>query len=155
MSRQVVNYGYYEITTRPIGFWRNVLWDVLPYWQGTKAKFKTELKPNRDIPDKHHFLIIQQFSNLQADNMNKLTTKYLEGVKEGDIIPIVYETENLFDTGTMFLVINSYEIEMKAGGKVNIYSFHVTHRSWLYLAIIAGLIAGLSSFLFNLILSGF
>ena len=155
LSKQIVNYGYYEIITKPASLWRRILFDILPYWQGTTTNFKMELKALRDIPPKHYFVITQQISNPHVGNRIKLTDRiYMENVKEGNIINIDFCTKHLFDTGNMFLMIHSYDISMEDNPEATIYSFHVTHRSWLFLAILAGVIAGLSSFLFNLAIAG-
>jgi len=140
--QRVIDFNGYQITTKPKGL-RKYLWDIFPYWQGSTPKFEVTLKALRNIPSTSRWRFILFDKTLSTDNPETLEWIDEENIKEGDIIPRIVKTVPISFTGDMQLVIDD------RGTKKTIYSFHVTHRSWLALAIIAGILAGIIASLGN------
>ena len=82
--KNTIPFGYYEITTEPLGFWGK-LRSILPYRKGDIAKIKTKIKSNRDIDEKHHLLIYYRTKSKELEKLDKVEKDSLLSVsKKGE-----------------------------------------------------------------------
>ncbi len=119
--------------------------DSWPYWQGSKAKFSISIKAKDNI-EREHFNIFIEYPN---GSPKELGMTDVTNAHSGDSRTIIVESEPFIHTGDTFITIN-------AGRYRNdkpIYSFHVTNRSWVSLAIVAGVIAGILTIIGQIIAS--
>jgi hypothetical protein len=145
-GNRIVTLGSYEITTKPVGFWRRKLFDAIPYWQASTPKFEVIFKSTAHIPASIKFIFRLRFENTQSDNLNSIT---LSDTKTGDINSVIVSTKPLVYTGDTFLTV----MESHVQNEQSIYCFHTTNRSWLALAILAGILAGLFATFGNVIVA--
>ena len=142
-----------EITAYPASVWRRLLWDIIPYWQSSRQGFilSIELRPN--FGSRQRFMYRIQYSNTQRTKPEELGVSNLRvGYKNKYALkklPLLY-------TGDTFLIVaDSSDITpSEKPGKdpyQTVYSFHTTSRSWLALAVVAGIFAGAISALIGLI----
>ena len=134
----------FKITGEP-DFWHRI-WDYIPFWQGSDQKF---------------ILIIEALGNTSANKDFQYTIEYginltyvlydleIPDMKQGEKITLALEPIPLLHTGDSWLIVTRVNPQFFH----RVYSFNVTNRSWLFLALFAGLLAGLFSALLNFILT--
>jgi len=135
----------YEVTVKPANWARRLLMDLWPYWQGSKAKFSISIKAKHDIK-REHFNIFIEYPN---SSPKELGMTDVINAHSGNVKTIILESEPFIHTGDTFITINAG----KYRNDKPIYSFHVTNRSWVSLAILAGVIAGILALIGQIIVS--
>jgi hypothetical protein len=132
----------YEFTAKPYSKWRRFVHDYWPYWQASRPRFLLTVKrlgapsqqqmvtwfikfPNSDYT--YGQVSVPPLETGMKVNFQVGNDKFLGFT--GDNLLVISSTGNLSTT-----VLTDYQ---------TIYSFNVTPKVWIVLAIIAGFLAGI------------
>ena len=118
---------------------RRTLFDFVPYWQGTHARFQLTLEATVDIEHESKFLYIVQYSDGEQSPKQQLS---VPPMRKGDKRTYTLVALPLTNTGDTLLSVTEIMSNNSISGYKPVYSFHTTAKSWLGLAIIAGVLAG-------------
>jgi len=139
--------GMFEVVAKPASKLRCILWDILPYWQGSRPKFKITFKALFDTDCSYNFLSTVEYSNGgEADFKWQLE---IPKMNKGKTWETTVNEMYLTYTGDTFLVVTEIMGEGTISEYKPVFIFHVTNRSWLALALLAGILAGALSILGN------
>ena len=144
--------GLFEVTAKPASKLRRILYDAWPYWQGSQPKFTFYFRALTDIEHECNYVYDIQYSTGEISKIAPwqilIPPKNKGSTYEVTISNNVY----LINTGDTFVRV----AEVKGAKTLeyeSVYLFHVTSRSWLGLALLAGTLAGglasLGSWLLN------
>ncbi len=134
--------GSFEVTAKPASKLRRILYDAWPYWQGSQPKFTFYFRALTDIKHESNYVYDIQYSTGKISKIApwqiSIPPKNNGSTYEVTIRNNVY----LINTGDAFV-----RVAEVIGAKTpleyeSVYSFHVTSRSWLALALLAGILAG-------------
>ena len=145
--------GMFEVTAKPASKLRRILWDILPYWQGSRPKFKITFKALFDTDYDYNYLSTIEYSNGKQANFKWQLE--IPKMKKGKIWETTVNEMYLTYTGDTFLIVAEVKGTESTSGYESVFTFHVTNRSWLALALLAGILAGVLSILGNLLSSCF
>ena len=139
--------GLFEVTAKPASKVRRILYDSWPYWQGSQPEFTFYFRALTDIEHKCGYVCDIQYSTGKIPKLAPWEFEVPEMKKDGKWETTVGRM-HLINTGDTFLRV----AEVKKGVKTpieyeSVFSFHVTSRSWLTLALLAGILAGALSIL--------
>jgi hypothetical protein len=148
-GKRTADIEFFKVTGEP-SFIRRIF-DYLPFWQGSTPKFRLIIEATNDIEHESNFLYSIEYGDGYRYSPQQLQ---IPPIKRGERriyylirIPLIY-------TGDSFLTVTEI-LNLKANllsGFQTVYSFHVTNRSWLFLTLLAGLLAGIFSTIGNLLI---
>jgi len=136
----------HTFTAKPASRWRRLLKNYLPYWQASNPKFIiTITKEDEPSTQKRTVYLFTLFSE-ENYKKEEIQIPSLEVGKSVDI-----KTEGMFlgYTGDTSLAVPIDLAETYPLNYQTIYSFHTTPKTWIFLALVAGLLAGAFAFLGN------
>ena len=148
-GKRTVKIGLFSVTGEP-NFIHRFFFDFLPFWQGSSPQFRLTIEATTDIEHESNFPYSIEYA--YGDRYPEQQLKILPiKAKEKRVyylvpMPLIY-------TGDSFLIVDEL-LNVKdnlRSGYQTVYSFHVTNRSWLWLTLLAGLLAGLFSAIGNLL----
>ncbi len=147
--------GNFVVSARPASKLRQITYDIFPYWQGSVPVFEISFEALWDIDKDYHYLCAFEYSNGQRSKPQWQIQ--IPKLRKGKIwkTPVNEATFNkmhLVFTGDTFLIVAEVMGEREPKYE-SVYLFHVTNRSWLSLALLAGTIAGGLSILGNWLLN--
>lgn len=139
-----VKVGVYSVEIKPTRLRRIVL-DLYPYFQGAKPRFEITLF-NDSVSDepRHEYVLFYKYSNGEMDEAVSLGIQPLKRNKTSHFDLDITRLKYTGDT-----TIIAYDAFDKK--EIPVYVFHTTARTWLFLTLIAGLLAGLISLLGELL----
>ncbi len=140
--------GLFQVTAKPASKLRRILYDIIPYWQGSQPEFTFYFEALIDIEHKCRYLCDIQYSTGKIPKLAPWEFSLPE-MKRGGKWETTVGKMHLINTGDTFLRVaevtgtkTNPELEYKS-----VFLFHVTSRSWLFLALVAGILAGVLSIL--------
>ena len=138
--------GVFEVTAKPASKLRRILLDILPYWQGSQPEFTFYFTALTDIEHQCRYVCDIQYSTGKIPKLAPwefLVPKMKKGVKWETTVGKM----QLINTGDTFLRVAEVTGAETTLEYESVYLFHVTSRSWLALALLAGILAGALSIL--------
>ena len=148
-GKRTVDIGFFKVTGQPNRIHR-ILLDYLPFWQGADPQFELIIEATTDIDHESKFLYSIEYSNGDSNPPQQLN---ILPMKKDDKRTYTLVPMPLICTGDSFLIVSEILSESRLSGDQTVYSFHTTARSWLALAIIAGIFAGIFATLANLFIN--
>jgi hypothetical protein len=129
---------------------RRILFDLFPFWQGATPSFELTIEATTNIEHSQDFLYSVQFSYHNIDPPDQLQIPPMKAneIRKYKLVPMP-----LIYTGDSFLVVAEVIKNQTEPYYQTVYCFHTTARSWLGLAILAGLLSGIIAAFVNWILS--
>ena len=119
---------------------RRALFDYLPYWQGTNYSFQLTLEATADIEHESKFLYFVEYSDGEQSPKQQLS---VPPMRKGDKRTYTLVALPLTNTGNTLLMVTEIMSNNSVSDKKPVYSFHTTAKSWLGLAIIGAVLAGI------------
>ncbi len=141
------DFDFLKVTGEPSLIHR-IFFDFLPFWQGSTQRFKLIIEAKNNFNYESSFLYHIEYTNGETSLEQKLTILPFK-TKEKRAYYLVPIT--IICTGDAVLELTE-KFETHTSGYKPVYSFHVTSRSWLWLTMIAGLLAGIFAALVNFLL---
>jgi hypothetical protein len=138
---------FFKITGEP-SWIRRIFFDFLPFWQGSTPQFRLIIEATTEVEHESKFLYHIEYTNGEASPKKQLT---ISPIKARAKRVIQLEPIPVISTGDAILEITEV-LETRMSGYKPVYSFHITSRSWLWLTLIAGLLAGIFSAIVNYLL---
>ena len=135
---QPVDIMGYRFTARPLSRWRRIIHDFWPYWQASRPRFILTATNVGEAPTKERAIncIIKYGTGAQT------TIKVvLPPLEKGKSMSFEVSGFILGYTGDVLLAIPA-DLTSDPAEFETVYSFHTTPKSWIFLAIFAGLLAG-------------
>lgn len=150
-GKRTANIEFFQIAGEP-SLRHRIFFDIYPFWQGSTQRFRLIMEAKKDIEHKSTFLYTVEYAYGDQYPEQQLSIAPIKAKEKRvyNLVPIP-----LLYTGDSFLKVTEL-LDSKnnvRSGYETVYSFHVTNRSWLWLTILAGLLAGLFSALGNLLFS--
>ncbi|MFC1950166.1 hypothetical protein ACFLWD_00685 [Chloroflexota bacterium] len=150
-SQEVKVLGY-QLKAQPKARCRRIIGDFWPYWQASKPSFEVIVNREGEDTDEREVQLFIVFPNGDTVDFKYLINRLKKGGKDKIVIPSTF----LGFTGDTTLIINSSlrvtEKGIKPHKYLTLYSFHVTPKAWVSLAIMAGLIAGVFTTIWQLLI---
>lgn len=146
-GERTADIGLCRVTGHPSRAHR-AFFDTLPFWQGANARFRLTFEATTDIEHESKFIYSIEYSfgeNNPSQQLNMSPIKANEK-RVYNLVPM-----RLIYTGDASLVVSEILSKTAISGYQTVYSFNVTNRSWLWLTILAGFLAGLFATIGNLI----
>ena len=137
-GQRVSLYGY-EFTARPLSRWRRLTGDFLPYWQASRPKFvltATNLQ-GRPTHDKSISWFVR-FAQGDSAGGNAV----IPSLRAGETVNLVLGPVFLGFTGDTLRVLPTVLSSTGPAKYETVYAFHTTHKTWVFLAVSAGVLAG-------------
>ena len=134
----MADFEFFRVIGQP-GRLRRTLFDFVPYWQGTHARFQLTLEATDDIEHESKFLYTVQYSDSSHSPNQQLSVPLM---RKGDKRTYTLVALPMTNTGDTMLLVAEIMSNNSISVYKPVYSFHTTARSWLGLAIIAGVLAG-------------
>ncbi len=142
-GRDKISIVGYQFEVRPKSMWRRIFHDFVPYWQSWKPSFEVIITRKKEDADGRELQWFMRFSN-NTVGRKLIQIPYL---KRGGKVILTLEGMFLGTTGDALIVLDSNLNILPEDSFPDmfetIYSFHVTQKSWLVLALMAGAVAGL------------
>lgn len=138
--------GLFEVTAKPASKLRRILYDILPYWQGSQPEFTFYFRALTDIKHQCRYVCDIQYSTGKIPKLAPwefLVPEMKKGVKWETTVGKMH----LINTGDTFLRVSEVTSAKTTLEYESVYLFHVTSRSWLAIALLAGILAGVLSIL--------
>ena len=137
-GERTVDIEFFRVTGHPSRL-RRIFFDLLPFWQGQNPRFWLTIEALTDINHDTNFLYSIQYPNGEKDPPQQILTLPIR-IKEKRVyklmpLPLIY-------TGDDFLIVAEILNDSKVSKYYTVYSFNTTNRSWLTLAIVTGILAG-------------
>lgn len=137
-GQAVALYGY-QFTARPLSWWRRFTHDFVPYWQASRPKFVLTVTNLQGAPTRGKTI--------------KWYIKFATGTFTGEqeLVPALETNESvnlevggklLGFTGDTLLILPTVLDADAPARYETVYAFHTTSKSWVFLAIVAGILAG-------------
>jgi hypothetical protein len=144
--------GLCKINAKPASWWHRFV-DIVPYWQGGKPVFVLSITALTDLDHPLNFVYGIEVPNRDRSYSSQEASLGVSGLKKGEKREFVIVGMPLVYTGDSFLVVAEFMNKKVIEPPETVYVFHTTNRSWLFLALIAGLLAGASAALINYLIS--
>ncbi len=125
------------------------IFNWFPFWQGQNPQFWLTIEAQVDINHDTKFLYSIQYSNGEKDPVHQISISPTinKGKREIKLVPMP-----LIYTGDTFLVVAEILNNSTTSEYQTAYSFNTTNRSWLFLAIVTGVLAGIFATIGNCII---
>jgi len=138
--------GLFEVTAKPVSKLRRILNDILPYWQGSQPEFSFYFIALTDIEHQCRYVCDIQYSTGKIPKLAPWEF-LIPKMKKGGKWETTVGKMHLINTGDTFLRVAEVTGAETTLEYESVYLFHVTSRSWLALALLAGILAGALSIL--------
>lgn len=136
-----VKVGSLLFTVKPLSKIHRFIPSFLPYWQGSRPKFRVEMEKAEKEENKESFgWRICPPLRFNAHYRNTFSKVPLEvGEKCEEIVG-----------GKLLVNTGDIELHVELGGvRTPIYTFNSASKSWLFLSLVAGAVTGVLSILFS------
>lgn len=142
LGRHEIELEGYKIWGEPVSWWQRTF---SLFWQSSSSKYKVVFQAQTDITKPKRFAVRIQSANHETN----ASLFDLPPSKSGTTITDKTDELPLINSGDAALTVGVAGYSAQRA----IYSFHVTDKSWLTLALIAGSIAGIFSVLGQLLIA--
>jgi len=139
----------YQLIVKPLSRWRRFTRDFWPYWQAQKPRFLLEV--TRIGPPAQSVTItwFVRFANAQVTSGQVI----LPPLQTSGKISLEIGGKFLGYTGDTLITVPTNLSSASSEPYHALYTFHTTPRVWIFLAIVAGLLAGLFASLLQYLFS--
>jgi hypothetical protein len=136
-GQQVIFNGY-RFVAKPLSLYRCILGDFFPYWQASKPRFVLVVTREGPPAQKQTINWYVKFANNdvtgEQENIPPLQT--------AESVTLKLEGKLLGFTGDTVLILSTDLTSHSPSRYKTLYTFHTTPKVWLFLAFVAGLLAG-------------
>lgn len=137
-------YGY-RFTAKPQSRWRRFTFDFLPYWQSSKPRFILNVTNIKGSPTQENKEIRWFIKFATGDTTDGVAN--IPPLQEDSSATLIVGDKLLGFTGDTLLILPVELLDGKPREYETVYAFHTTHKSWVFLAVVAGILAGAFSVL--------
>ena len=148
---QAVTIDGYHLRLFPKSWWRQMSGDFWPYWQASKVSFRLHVTRKGEGVDEREISLFYVMPD--GSSVNK--TLRIPSLQKGKECDLPIKAVFIALTGDIFMVVD-YELRFITtgfpGNYETLYVIHTTHKAWISLVVIAGVLAGLFGALFQYLL---
>ena len=146
-GKRTAEIEFFKVTGEP-SFIRRILFDFPPFWQGSSPQFRLTIEAKTNMKNESNFLYSIEYAYGDMYPEQQLQILPIKA-KEKRVyylvpMPLMYTGDSFLKVAELLNVKDNLR-----SGYQTVYSFHVTSRSWLWLTVLAGLLAGLFSAIGN------
>lgn len=140
--------GSFEVIGKS-GSIRRKIFDFIPFWQNSKVRFLLTFKALSDTQQEAEFVYFIRYPNREESEYHDIKIPPMKARQSRSYTTAPFI---MWYTGDAFLNVGEGLPSTPVYG-TPVYAFHVTDRSWMGLAILAGILAGAFTTLGSWILS--